>query len=279
MAVVSTQLVKIDGHSFDPFLSAVAAGLVQDHKIVHKFGRNDSAGTTAEDIWTVGGIYSWSTTPFVIHVASASANDTATTGSGSREIEVQGLDSDFNEISEIIPMNGTTGATGTKSFIRVNRAFSTKCGTYANTVNACQAGLITLRRNTGAGAVEAEFAVNNFGTPYTSVGMGQTEQARYTIPNGYIGQLIDMSITLDSTKPAEIHVFQRRNADVTTGDMGPRRVITTWDSNSTPFKALFHDNLFPSKTDIWGAVKAGQSSTPVGLTFDILIRPDLGQFD
>lgn len=54
-------------------------------------------------------------------IASSSINDTSA-GSGAQSLQIVGLDADYNEIFEIISLNGQTEVNSTKEFLRVNNA-------------------------------------------------------------------------------------------------------------------------------------------------------------
>ena len=90
---------------------------------VHKFGENPAVGTTEEDIWFGGGLYNWLQSAATVRIAAGgnAADDSA--GAGAREIQVEGLDSNWDEATELITTNGASASTATStSFIRVNRA-------------------------------------------------------------------------------------------------------------------------------------------------------------
>jgi hypothetical protein len=73
-----------------------------------------------ETIWAEGGLYSYLTAATVLKVSSSSVNDTSA-GTGARTVELSGLDADYNEISELVTLNGQTPVNTTKLFLRINR--------------------------------------------------------------------------------------------------------------------------------------------------------------
>lgn len=56
---------------------------------------------------------------YALDITSSSAQDKLTTGSGAWTVEIYGLDKDWNPVSEIVEMNGTTIVTTTTIFRRV----------------------------------------------------------------------------------------------------------------------------------------------------------------
>ena len=78
----------------DFFPVELANGNSIDAKVIHKFGSNPDVGTTMEDIWQTGGVYTWLQSAVTLEAISDSADDIIT-GSGARKVIVQGLDPDF----------------------------------------------------------------------------------------------------------------------------------------------------------------------------------------
>ncbi len=100
------------------------------------------SGTVPETVWEIGSTYAFPTAASTATIVSSSANDTAN-GTGARLVFLEGLDSNWNEVSEVLTLNGTSNVTGTVSFFRVNNArvvFSgsgqTNAGNITVTVNA-----------------------------------------------------------------------------------------------------------------------------------------------
>lgn len=86
--------------------------------IVNGFTSNVSSSQGT--IWPNGGRYSFPSVPATIEVRSSTGSDNAT-GSGAREVEVIGLDQNWDTIVENIIMNGTSWVESINQFIRVNR--------------------------------------------------------------------------------------------------------------------------------------------------------------
>lgn len=97
-----------------------AAGLIEGFSQGVKFGNNADVDTsTEEDVWNVGGQLSWITVAQPINIVSDSAID-SDGQPGANAVLIQGLDADYNEIEELVLMNGTTTVTTTQDFFRVN---------------------------------------------------------------------------------------------------------------------------------------------------------------
>lgn len=138
------------------------------HTIVNKFGLNIDVdtGTLPEDCWYNGGVYTFTASPAVLAISSDSSDDDIT-GTGARQIQVEGLDANFKEITEVVDLDGTNTVNTTQVFARLNRAYNVSAG--SGGVNA--------------GSITISDGVNTVGL--ISVGNGQTLMAIYTIPKDY----------------------------------------------------------------------------------------------
>lgn len=155
-----------------PFGVEVAKGNVPGASSVLKFGRNPAVGTTTEDVWDGGGIWVPPTQPRVHNVASSDINDTSA-GTGAQTVEVIGLTSDFNEVSETIVMDGTTNVPTAFEYIRIYRMKVLTAGSGGE----------------NAGNITATAVTDATVTAQISIGNNQTLMAIYTIPAGKQGLL------------------------------------------------------------------------------------------
>lgn len=177
-----------DGNPLNSYGSAanipIAAGQLEGYSSIEKFGRNPNVATSIETVWEHGGIYQYLTTASQIFVYSASSDD-GVGQTGAIKVTVQGLDENWNIISEELTINGV-GSTAT--FLRVYRAFITDAGsTGYNTGN-----LIISTQASGAGTVLAD--IGGDGTGNNFIGYGQTMLALYTVPAGKTAYLTQWTI-------------------------------------------------------------------------------------
>ena len=131
----SIQVGSSSSHGFSPYIMPfsnggstaeyglnIQRGLVPDVGIVHIFGRNPDIDTSSgfEDIWNGGGDYTGfnATQAETISITSSSADDTNVTGTGAWIAQVVGLDGSYNEINEIIALNGINPVVTTQAFLR-----------------------------------------------------------------------------------------------------------------------------------------------------------------
>ena len=133
--------------------------------------------TTEEGtIWPNGGRYSFPTSPATIEVRSSAGSDNAT-GSGAREVEIIGLDQDWNSIVENIVMNGTGWVESTNQFMRVNRVNVIDAGG-----NGYNNGTITVRHTSNNNTLQTIVSQRNSSTA-----------AVWSIPDKFNGGLLQIA--------------------------------------------------------------------------------------
>ena len=245
---------------FFDYPTEVALGRSTTRKVIHKFGQNQAVGNTVEDVWITGGIYVWLTAAVTMEAISDDTNDDSD-GTGARTIRLEGLDANWDEISETITMNGTSVTVATTQlFIRLNRAYVVTCGTYSSS----NIGNITIRTS-GAGATHAMIDVEN------SLGTGQTQLARYSVPRNNIIVIYSIHIWSDQTQPATIFLFKRENGDTVTAPFSARRLMFEVAGLTVPENIIIKTPIkLPSHTDVYFQVIAGAGSTDVAVDFEFI---------
>jgi hypothetical protein len=148
---------------FEDLYLQIARHQIMGHQGVNIFGYSTAIGNVEQAIWegsTTGGTdYVFPTSAAQLQLVSTSASDGT-----SLNVQILGLDSNFNVLTEIIALNGTTAVTSVNSYYRVNGLYVTN-GTNVGTIKATQ----------GGSTVYA----------YVNPGIGFTQMAVYTVPNGY----------------------------------------------------------------------------------------------
>lgn len=146
----------------------VTLGRVGGHSRMAVYGHR-ATPVAGDDVREGGGAYPLQATATKLEILSASASDAAA-GAGARTFTIQGLDTNFNQISETITMNGVTPVQTALTYLRVNSLSIASTGT-AGTNNV---GDVTLRV-TGAGATQA----------IARAGYGFAKQCVFTVPSGF----------------------------------------------------------------------------------------------
>lgn len=148
------------------YRTEVALSRRQGSGLWNKFGYNADVDTGTELIAAFGGTMALHTTAstFTI-VSSAAADDDG--GTGCNSVVVYGVDSNWDEATEIVLLDGVTPVVTTTSWIgHPNRVAMYLCGT-----GQANAGLITVTRTTGGATVAT-----------IPLGEGVSQQCVFTIP-------------------------------------------------------------------------------------------------
>ena len=147
----------------------VALGSVRGSTIWNKFGYNEDVDASpAEVVAEFGGAFLQNIgTAETLSIASTSADD-ATGGTGLRTLVIFGVDNDWNEITDVVAMNGVTPVVSNLAFLGVNRMTIYQSGTAPSNV-----GKITATSSTG-GVIMATMPA----------GQGTTQQCIFYVPAG-----------------------------------------------------------------------------------------------
>ena len=222
-----------------PFGIPMALGKYRELSGVQKFGYNSAVGTQFETIWDGGNGYTFITTAGTCAVASTSTDDNGAV------ITVQGLDENYDEITEDITVPGT----GSLTFHRVHRAFvkdaadgeTTNVGTVTMTVDSTSAAII-------------------------GAGNGQTLMAVYTIPANTRGFLMTFNGGTSKNQEIEWRLLIRQIND------GAARVKAYESGIGNNFHRYFVVNeMFEPKTDIYVEAKASATAS-VSAGFELVLE-------
>jgi hypothetical protein len=175
----------------EPFELQVSRDQISGHKSLFKFGFNPDIDNTLETVWDAGGLYAY---------PSSAVKMTATSTDGANDedvqVTVQGLDADYNELSETITLDGSGVAETNGFFLRVFRAFVEGSQVPSGTIN-----------------------ITNSSVTYAKIILGnnQTLMALWTVPAGYTAYLLQSDVTVATTqnnKYATVHFTVRKNGGV-----------------------------------------------------------------
>ena len=247
-------LADKDGNIINTFGAAsnipIASGEVDGYADVHKFGTIDgSNGTGWTTLWSAADsagtrLYPWDTAAGTVSVVSSNDDDT-NGGVGAHTIIVEGLDTNYNFVSESFTLSGTTETgEGAVTFQRVNRAYIT-----AGSTNV---GKIQIKNGT---TVVAEIAAE----------MGQTQMCVYTIPAGKTGYLTRLATSSSKNISTIVSLFQRpyQKTFVRTASS-----IALYQNNQT----ITYDIplRFPEKTDL-DLRQIGAANNVLAADFNIIL--------
>ena len=242
---------------------SIAKGEVTNTTFIHKFGQapDFDGGDGYVDVWdgandaTVDIMqYTYSTTADIDSIISTDKGDTV-------DIEIQGLDSSYDVVTQTITLTGQTRAALTTSLIRVFRMKNVGTTNLAGIVScyvnsAAPGGVVTTKANVRA-------IINN--------GNNQTLMAIYTIPAGYTGYMRDWYAATaggvkDTTNIIRLYarpfgkVFQLKHVSA----------VTTTGTSQIQYK-YEEPEIFAEKTDIVMRANTDVSAAAVAAGFDIVL--------
>jgi hypothetical protein len=151
----------------------VARGQIQGHRNVTVFGFNGDVDQTQVSVWPLPSLITFPAAALQMTVSSTSADDTAA-GTGARTVVVQGVDANYNEVTETVTLNGQTAVTMSASLLRVNYAYVTTAGSGNSAAGDIYIGTGTVT----AGVPATTYDIIKFDYNVTTTGS-------YTIPAGY----------------------------------------------------------------------------------------------
>lgn len=167
LAELETGLDSFFGGILDYALD-VSAGNISNQEAIFILGENPDVDSAAEeDIWGQGGTKVWLTSAETMDLVSTSANDTAL-GTGARVIQVTGVDGSFNEVVELVPLNGVTPVTTTNSFLAINKMIAVTSGSTLS-----NEGIIRATQSTSLNIED-----------YIGIGLSISMSAHYVVPLG-----------------------------------------------------------------------------------------------
>ena len=223
----------------------VARGKVRGASIIHKFGAVPSMATnTTGTIWDIDDTpYPWSAfdTAGVLVAGIVDAADNA------HVIRVEGLNENYETVSEDFTVSSSATVTGTVSFKRVYRAYIT----------------------TDSGSNTADINFTKGGTPVLRIkaGKGQTLMAIYTVTAGCTAYIKQIACSAQAGADATIDVKVRNTS-------GIERVQASFEvvGDGGPYINQFYYPLkVPEKTDIEFMATTRSNNGRYTATFDMIV--------
>ncbi len=241
---------------YEPFELQASRGQIAWHRPITVFGYNPDVDQTEETVWPGGGIYVHPSTATIMQVSSSDADDRAA-GTGARTIVIQGLDANYNEISETVTLNGQTQVPTTKSYLRINYAYVASAGSS----NGAEGDIYM-----GVGAATAGVPVTTY--QIIKFDYNTSVTGHYTIPAGYTGYMDAGSINVGQTGVSNPVICRL----VLTGINKIRLsvAIVTINIGTAQYDFKF-PLVIPEKTDIEAAAKGAAANNEVTSYFNIVL--------
>lgn len=214
----------------EPFDLQVARGQVFGHTAVYRTAYSTHATSAATYcLWNRPAAYTFPTVASTMKLSSSAVGDTT------QSVLIEGLDANYNPISEIIALNGQTGVSSTKAFLRVNDM---------TVLVDNPTGSIYF----GTGTITAGVPANVYG--FISALDNKSAVAVYTVPAGYTlyitaGSISVSGINATSYLSVEFHA-RINNVDYSTAHI--------YSSNGFQALPYIPPIAVMEKTDIYDTV-------------------------
>lgn len=205
----------------------VALGKVPGVSGLIRTGFNDTITNTPEDVWTIGGQQVFLTAAETMSVASTDAADTSA-GTGARTVLMEGLDNNFDEISETITLNGTTPVITVNSYIRLLDMTTITAGS-----DASNQGDITA---TATGSGDPQNQIRTAGNKSLAV--------QFTVPNGKTALLLSLTFSAGTNDAMIFSLFTRSFGGLFTIQNVEQIIGSAFDFEAIPYAD------FSEKSDI-----------------------------
>ena len=164
--------------AFEPFGLQVSRNQIQGHEAVIVFGYNADIDTSEETIWPDGGLIPHPTVASVLDIVSTSADDDGSpAGTGARTVYIEGVDGDYNVVSETVTLNGTSNVSTVEEYLYINKFYVATAGSGGSNV----------------GAITAKLSSTLY--DIIAVGYNTRTTAHYCVPAGYTGYMVTGLIT------------------------------------------------------------------------------------
>jgi hypothetical protein len=238
-----------------PWNMQVSRGLVPGCTAVNIFAASDNVGTTAamgglQILWGYTGTtaYAYAASAATMNLVSSSATDT-----GTAQILISGLDTNWNIISETLTLNGTTVVPTVNSYLRINSIIMTTPAT-GQTSNV---GIITLKN-----------LANTVTYASIAVGSGRSSMSQYSVPAGYT--LYVQNINQYSGNAAGNSTYVNYRARVTNNNVTPANTLTALDTTWGANYQVLRTNPFPytQKSDVQWQFSVNTGTHAVGLILE-----------
>lgn len=210
-------------HAAAPNLAEVGGTTYQQ-----QFGYNVNAGG-GDDVWYYDNTYPFTVSNSSVIATASTANDTST-GLGCKTIFVEGIDGDYNFVSETVTLAGVTSVVLTNSYRRINNAYCATTGSLHTNNGDIMLGVAPL--NSSVLAVIAQ-------------SVGRAQQAIYTAPADKQSFLEGWGFSVRNTTAAvALQVRELSSAWTTVG------VLNAGENSGYVHKAFSSWVRIPRKADL-----------------------------
>lgn len=247
---------------YEPFELQVSRGQITMHETVYKFGYSSVIDGTTYPIWNLAANRTYLTTAAQMKVSSSSANDTSPSGTGAHIVLVEGLDQDYNPISEYVTLSGQTAVNTVNSYLRVQHITVTDKGSNGGNVGVIYVGTGTV--TAGVPAVVHELVPIGFNTEASGV---------YTVRAGYTAYLFTGGLTGQDNGAGYVTgrlVYSNQGSPFLTS------AVTVFSTGKAGYEFAY-PLMLPEKTDIEARAVTSSGTNTVSSYFGMVLIKNDGQ--
>lgn len=231
----------------EDFPLQVSRGQIEGHRPLFRSAHNDAVGSLTT-LWPKNTVYAFPASATTMTLYSSSTGDTT------QQVLIEGLDADYNEISEILVLNGQTGRLSTKSYLHINTL---------TVLTDSPVGNISL----GTGSATSGIPANTYG--YIAAGANISSMAVYTVPANHDLYIYSGSLSVGDSAGSHVVTsnFYTRINGVT---YLTARIIAGAGSQFFPYVIPLK---VPEKSSIYNNASSDGGTSAVASTFNgILIK-------
>lgn len=204
---------------------------------------NASVSSSEATLWPKNTLYSFPSSASLMTLYSTSALDT------SQAVLVEGLDANYQEISEVLILNGQTGRESTRQYFRIN--------TMTVLADSPQGDIAF-----GTGVALLGVPTNTYG--FIKAGDNITNSAVYTVPAGYTLRLASGSISAGAATGSH-NVLAKFRTRINGVSYLTSQITIANNYQFFPYNPSID---VPEKSDIYNNVSTDGGSSSVSATFN-----------
>lgn len=226
-----------------------------NYRVINVIGKNNNLSILNSDVWD-GGVLKkvWLTIPTIHNLVSTSVNDSFT-GTHAKIIKLFGLNENFEEIDEIIFLNGTTPVNTVKQYLRINMCNVIDVGVSGNSND----GVITISDGTN---VQGKILQGN----------SFLQNSHYSIPKGWNAYVKILNISTDRNGIAVLDTIANFKFNNNPNFIQPINRFSLGGTNELVSLNLDYFYSFPEKSDLWVSSSSVSGVSEIVVYYTIILK-------
>ncbi len=234
-------------------------------KISDKFGYIGDLGSTEKQISADSqAVYPYLTSAVTVTLSSSDVDDDAG-DTGAQSVHLFGLDGNYDEINEIVVMNGQSAVSTVKQYLRVFRLHIETAGSSETNEGDIYVGTGTVITGVPAVVLMKMMA-----------GDGQSTHGGFTMPNGMEGHIKEIIVTVARSTGTTQAIVVLRLMEREDGGVFRVRIKIPLVAHPFAIDLPTGSIIFPSRSDYEPRAVSSNSNTLVGISTVFELREDTG---